>query len=121
MFVHLTKRTKFLVLVRLFHKRTNTNELLAERFTNYSPNVWFVYSPTPHYFLRHPGEGRIRVAPVRLGWDTRFYRYHCRAFGRVEVGFPCISESQGASEGRVVDLDHSARCHDNWHVVSFCS
>ncbi|KAJ0502981.1 putative heme oxygenase HugZ-like superfamily [Helianthus annuus] len=27
MFVHLTKRTKFLVRVRLFSKRTNTNEL----------------------------------------------------------------------------------------------
>ncbi|MFS7966141.1 hypothetical protein Hanom_Chr09g00770381 [Helianthus anomalus] len=46
MFVHLTKRTKFLVRVRLFNKRTNTNELPAERFTNCSPNVWFVYSPT---------------------------------------------------------------------------
>ncbi|MFS7922334.1 hypothetical protein Hanom_Chr03g00247861 [Helianthus anomalus] len=44
MFVHLTKRTEFLVRVRLFNKRTNTNELPAERFTNCSPNVWFVYS-----------------------------------------------------------------------------
>ncbi|MFS7901673.1 hypothetical protein Hanom_Chr01g00002401 [Helianthus anomalus] len=34
MFVHLTKRTKFLVRVRLSNKRTNTNELPAERFTN---------------------------------------------------------------------------------------
>ncbi|KAJ0763176.1 putative protein kinase RLK-Pelle-URK-1 family [Helianthus annuus] len=32
MFVHLTKRTKFLVRVRLFNKRTNTNELPAELF-----------------------------------------------------------------------------------------
>ncbi|KAJ0828832.1 hypothetical protein HanRHA438_Chr17g0841711 [Helianthus annuus] len=36
---------KFLVRVRLFNKRTNTNELPAERFTNCSPNVWFVCSP----------------------------------------------------------------------------
>ncbi|MFS8010152.1 hypothetical protein Hanom_Chr14g01293661 [Helianthus anomalus] len=46
MFVHLTKRTEFLVCVRLFNKRTN--ELPIERFTNCSPNVWFVCSPT-HY------------------------------------------------------------------------
>ncbi|MFS7958808.1 hypothetical protein Hanom_Chr08g00683071 [Helianthus anomalus] len=45
MFVHLTKRTKFFVCVRLFNKRTNTNELPAEHFTNCSPNVWFVCSP----------------------------------------------------------------------------
>ncbi|MFS7996411.1 hypothetical protein Hanom_Chr12g01129691 [Helianthus anomalus] len=44
MFVHLTKRTKFLVRVRLFNKRMNTNELPAKRFTNCSLNVWFVYS-----------------------------------------------------------------------------
>ncbi|MFS8002251.1 hypothetical protein Hanom_Chr13g01199921 [Helianthus anomalus] len=31
MFVHLAKRTKFLVRVRLFNKRTNTNKLHAER------------------------------------------------------------------------------------------
>ncbi|MFS7901680.1 hypothetical protein Hanom_Chr01g00002471 [Helianthus anomalus] len=43
MFVHLTKQTKFLVRVRLSNKRTNTNELPAERFTN---NVWFVCSPS---------------------------------------------------------------------------
>ncbi|MFS7908689.1 hypothetical protein Hanom_Chr01g00086101 [Helianthus anomalus] len=45
MFVHLTNRTKFLVRVRSFIKRTNVNELPAERFTNYSLNVRFVYSP----------------------------------------------------------------------------
>ncbi|MFS7951184.1 hypothetical protein Hanom_Chr07g00591971 [Helianthus anomalus] len=44
MFVHLTKQTKFLVRVRLFNKRTNTNELPAERFTN----IWFVCSPKVH-------------------------------------------------------------------------
>ncbi|KAJ0833926.1 hypothetical protein HanRHA438_Chr16g0738041 [Helianthus annuus] len=44
-FVHLTKRTKFLVCVRLFNKQTNTNELPTERFTNCLPNVWFVCSP----------------------------------------------------------------------------
>ncbi|MFS7968683.1 hypothetical protein Hanom_Chr09g00800471 [Helianthus anomalus] len=32
MFVYLTKRTKFLVYVRLFNKRTNTNELSAKLF-----------------------------------------------------------------------------------------
>ncbi|MFS8022784.1 hypothetical protein Hanom_Chr16g01443531 [Helianthus anomalus] len=45
MFIHLTNRTKFLVHVRSFIKRTNINELPAERFTNYSLNVRFVYSP----------------------------------------------------------------------------
>ncbi|KAM0038194.1 hypothetical protein Hdeb2414_s0013g00412011 [Helianthus debilis subsp. tardiflorus] len=43
-------------------------------------------------FLGPPlGEKQIRVALVRLGWETRFYRlFHCRNFGRVEVGFPHI-------------------------------
>ncbi|MFS7950028.1 hypothetical protein Hanom_Chr06g00578571 [Helianthus anomalus] len=46
MFVHLTNRTEFLVHVRSFIKRTNKSELPAERFTNCSLNVRFVYSPT---------------------------------------------------------------------------
>ncbi|MFS7908060.1 hypothetical protein Hanom_Chr01g00078761 [Helianthus anomalus] len=46
MLVRLTKRTKFLVRVRSFIKRTNTNELPAERFTKCLLNVWFVCSPT---------------------------------------------------------------------------
>ncbi|MFS8016983.1 hypothetical protein Hanom_Chr15g01374911 [Helianthus anomalus] len=46
MFVHLTKRTKFLVCVCSFIKRTNTNELPSKRFTNCSLNVWFVCNPT---------------------------------------------------------------------------
>ncbi|MFS7924100.1 hypothetical protein Hanom_Chr03g00268641 [Helianthus anomalus] len=46
MFVHLTKQTTFLVRVRSFNKRTNTNELPAERFMNCSLNVWFVCSPS---------------------------------------------------------------------------
>ncbi|KAJ0548434.1 hypothetical protein HanIR_Chr08g0383751 [Helianthus annuus] len=45
MFVHLTNRTKFLVHVCSFIKRTNIKELLAERFTNCLLNVRFVYSP----------------------------------------------------------------------------
>ncbi|MFS7961662.1 hypothetical protein Hanom_Chr08g00717731 [Helianthus anomalus] len=45
MFVHLTKRTKFFVRVRSFIKRTNTNELPAERFMNCSLKVQFVCSP----------------------------------------------------------------------------
>ncbi|MFS7915629.1 hypothetical protein Hanom_Chr02g00167531 [Helianthus anomalus] len=48
MFVHLTKRMRFLVCVLSFIKRTNTNEHPAERFTNCSLNVWFVCSPTKH-------------------------------------------------------------------------
>ncbi|MFS8003668.1 hypothetical protein Hanom_Chr13g01216571 [Helianthus anomalus] len=44
MFVHLTNRTKFLVHVRSFIKRTDINELPAERFTNCPLNVRFVYS-----------------------------------------------------------------------------
>ncbi|MFS7924494.1 hypothetical protein Hanom_Chr03g00273201 [Helianthus anomalus] len=51
MFVHLTKRTKFLVRVSLFNKRTNTNKLPAERFTNCSLNIWFVCSPNYRYGL----------------------------------------------------------------------
>ncbi|KAJ0798086.1 putative DYW domain-containing protein [Helianthus annuus] len=45
MFVHLTNRTNFFVHVRSFIKRTNINELPAERFTNCSLNVRFIYSP----------------------------------------------------------------------------
>ncbi|MFS7959572.1 hypothetical protein Hanom_Chr08g00692681 [Helianthus anomalus] len=46
-FVHITKRTKFLVhVVRSFIKRTNTNKFSAEQFTNCSLNVWFICSPT---------------------------------------------------------------------------
>ncbi|MFS7906753.1 hypothetical protein Hanom_Chr01g00062911 [Helianthus anomalus] len=45
MLVHLTNRTKFLVHVRSFIKRANINELPAERFTNCSLNVRFIYSP----------------------------------------------------------------------------
>ncbi|MFS7989956.1 hypothetical protein Hanom_Chr11g01053161 [Helianthus anomalus] len=51
MFVYLTNRTKFLVHVRSFIKRTNINELPAERFTNCSLNVRFVYSPNCPYTL----------------------------------------------------------------------
>ncbi|KAJ0802896.1 hypothetical protein HanPI659440_Chr03g0134041 [Helianthus annuus] len=50
MFVHLTNRTKFLVHVRSFIKRTNINKLSAERFTNCSLNVRFVYSPNTNIF-----------------------------------------------------------------------
>ncbi|MFS8034156.1 hypothetical protein Hanom_Chr17g01577901 [Helianthus anomalus] len=46
MFVHLSNRMKFLVHVRSFIKQTNINELPAERFTNCSLNVRFVYSPS---------------------------------------------------------------------------
>ncbi|MFS8018007.1 hypothetical protein Hanom_Chr15g01387061 [Helianthus anomalus] len=45
MFVHLTKQTIFLVRARSFIKRTNTNELPPEWFTNCSLNVQFVCSP----------------------------------------------------------------------------
>ncbi|MFS7906460.1 hypothetical protein Hanom_Chr01g00059471 [Helianthus anomalus] len=46
MFVHLSKRTKFLVCVCSFIKRTNTNELPTKRFMNCSLNVRFVSNPT---------------------------------------------------------------------------
>ncbi|MFS7987477.1 hypothetical protein Hanom_Chr11g01023141 [Helianthus anomalus] len=46
MFVHLTKRAKILVRVHLFNKQTNTNELPTKWFTNRSPNVLFVCSPS---------------------------------------------------------------------------
>ncbi|MFS7927415.1 hypothetical protein Hanom_Chr04g00308801 [Helianthus anomalus] len=52
MFVHLTNRTEFLVHVRPFIKRTNINELPAERFTNWSLNVRFVYSPIHNQSLQ---------------------------------------------------------------------
>ncbi|MFS7994812.1 hypothetical protein Hanom_Chr12g01110491 [Helianthus anomalus] len=51
MFVHLTKRTKFLVRVRSFNKRTNTNKLPAEWFTNCSLTVWFICSPNNAQWL----------------------------------------------------------------------
>ncbi|MFS8023366.1 hypothetical protein Hanom_Chr16g01450621 [Helianthus anomalus] len=44
MLIHLTKQTKFLVRVRLFNKRENTNELPSKWFRNCSLNVWFVCS-----------------------------------------------------------------------------
>ncbi|KAJ0614702.1 hypothetical protein HanIR_Chr02g0065371 [Helianthus annuus] len=44
-FVHLINGTEFLVHVRSFIKRTDINELPAERFMNCSLNVRFVYSP----------------------------------------------------------------------------
>ncbi|MFS7893866.1 hypothetical protein Hanom_Chr00s001197g01676071 [Helianthus anomalus] len=36
---------------------------------------------------------------------------------RVEVGFLRIWESQGAGDGRVVDLGHDAQRHGSWHIV----
>ncbi|MFS7981754.1 hypothetical protein Hanom_Chr10g00954711 [Helianthus anomalus] len=42
MFVHLTKRTRFLVRVRSFIKLLNTNELPTKWFTHCSLNVLFV-------------------------------------------------------------------------------
>ncbi|MFS7925823.1 hypothetical protein Hanom_Chr04g00289641 [Helianthus anomalus] len=39
MFVPLTKQTKFLVHIRPFSERTNTNELPAKQFVNCSLNV----------------------------------------------------------------------------------
>ncbi|MFS7996016.1 hypothetical protein Hanom_Chr12g01124901 [Helianthus anomalus] len=45
MFVHLTNQKEFLVHVCSLIKRTNVNELPAERFTNCSLNVRFVYNP----------------------------------------------------------------------------
>ncbi|MFS7940318.1 hypothetical protein Hanom_Chr05g00463011 [Helianthus anomalus] len=68
MFVHLTKRTKFLVRVRLFDKRTNTNELRAERFTNCLPNVWFVCSPKTVHHHKWPSGGVTWV----LQWSPKF-------------------------------------------------
>ncbi|MFS7997837.1 hypothetical protein Hanom_Chr12g01146651 [Helianthus anomalus] len=52
MSVPLTKRTKFSVRVRSFFKRTNTNELPAERFMNCSLKVQFVCSPSFKYVNR---------------------------------------------------------------------
>ncbi|MFS7924748.1 hypothetical protein Hanom_Chr03g00276301 [Helianthus anomalus] len=55
MSVQLTKQTKFLVRVRLFNKRTDTNELPAKQFTNCSLNVSFnvrfICSPSGHCML----------------------------------------------------------------------
>ncbi|MFS7942949.1 hypothetical protein Hanom_Chr06g00494481 [Helianthus anomalus] len=53
MVVHLTNRTKFLVLVCSLIKRTNVNELPAEWFTNYSLNVQFLYNPTCMLYITH--------------------------------------------------------------------
>ncbi|MFS7977578.1 hypothetical protein Hanom_Chr10g00905621 [Helianthus anomalus] len=43
-FIHLANRTEFFIHVRSLTTRTNVNELPAERFTNCSLNVRFVYS-----------------------------------------------------------------------------
>ncbi|KAJ0697972.1 putative dienelactone hydrolase, alpha/Beta hydrolase [Helianthus annuus] len=69
MFVRLTKRTKFLGRVRLFNKPTDINELAAERFTNCSPNVWFVCSPNH--------------TPSVL--EMKFWNYFCLNVLRVKV------------------------------------
>ncbi|MFS7955259.1 hypothetical protein Hanom_Chr07g00640541 [Helianthus anomalus] len=50
MFVHLVKRRKFLVRVHSFVRRTDTNKLSVERFTNYSLNVWFFCRPCFYAF-----------------------------------------------------------------------
>ncbi|MFS8034264.1 hypothetical protein Hanom_Chr17g01579121 [Helianthus anomalus] len=42
MFVRLAKRTKYLVRLRSFIKRTNTIELPAEQLINFSLNVHFI-------------------------------------------------------------------------------
>ncbi|MFS7914536.1 hypothetical protein Hanom_Chr02g00154591 [Helianthus anomalus] len=42
---HFLNRTEYLVRVRSLTKRTNINELPAERFAKCSLNVRFVYSP----------------------------------------------------------------------------
>ncbi|MFS8026022.1 hypothetical protein Hanom_Chr16g01482051 [Helianthus anomalus] len=65
MFVHLTNQTEFLVHVRSFIKRTNINELPAERFTNCSLNVWFVYSPT--HWLRKVAIGTEGIKHFDFG------------------------------------------------------
>ncbi|MFS7938946.1 hypothetical protein Hanom_Chr05g00445781 [Helianthus anomalus] len=48
MSVHLTNRTKFLIHVHLFIKRTNINELLTVQFMNCSSNVRFIYNHNYH-------------------------------------------------------------------------
>ncbi|MFS7957142.1 hypothetical protein Hanom_Chr07g00662941 [Helianthus anomalus] len=52
MSVHLTKRKK--IRVCSFIKRTNTNELSIERFTNYSLNVRFICSHSQNYLPMKP-------------------------------------------------------------------
>ncbi|MFS8018986.1 hypothetical protein Hanom_Chr15g01398551 [Helianthus anomalus] len=72
MFVPLTKRTKFLVRVRSFIKRTNTNELPAERFTNCLLNVQFVcglclsVGSLPHVMVYKHKLTPMRVAIIRM-------------------------------------------------------
>ncbi|MFS7889151.1 hypothetical protein Hanom_Chr00s000003g01603531 [Helianthus anomalus] len=34
-------------------------------------------------------------------------------------GFRASGESQGAGDGRVVDLGHNVQCHGGWHVVPY--
>ncbi|MFS8022420.1 hypothetical protein Hanom_Chr16g01439261 [Helianthus anomalus] len=49
MLVRLTKQMKFLVYVCSFIKWTNTNELPAERYTNYSLNISLICNPIYTY------------------------------------------------------------------------
>ncbi|MFS7967498.1 hypothetical protein Hanom_Chr09g00786421 [Helianthus anomalus] len=51
MFLHLTKRTKFLVRLRSFIRRTNINEISPKQFTIYLLNVRFIYS---YRFSQYP-------------------------------------------------------------------
>ncbi|MFS7991079.1 hypothetical protein Hanom_Chr12g01066591 [Helianthus anomalus] len=62
MFIQLTNRTKFLVRIRSFIKQTDINELPADRFTNCSLNVRFVYSPRCVYW-------------AGMTWDQGVYSY----------------------------------------------
>ncbi|MFS7965387.1 hypothetical protein Hanom_Chr09g00761661 [Helianthus anomalus] len=86
MFIHLTKRTKFPVHVRLSDKRTNTNEFPAKRFTNCSLNVWFICSRYPTtkcppkdyeststrlYFSRSDFLGKI---PIESFTGTKYFK-----------------------------------------------
>ncbi|MFS7967277.1 hypothetical protein Hanom_Chr09g00783901 [Helianthus anomalus] len=82
MFVHSTKRTKYLVRVCSFIKRMNTNELSVERFTNCSLNVQFVCSPNYYIYTQSDNkpwymsaffETVVAVRPIHH-YPTSYYR-----------------------------------------------
>ncbi|MFS7975546.1 putative ribokinase [Helianthus anomalus] len=125
MFVHLTKRTKFHVRVCLFNKRTNTNELPAERFTNYTSNVWFVCSP--NLDVQGGGNaGNALTCAARLGLNARLIsKVASDAQGRgileelkadgVDVSFFVVSE-EGNSPFTYVIVDNQTKTRTCIHT-----
>ncbi|MFS7985824.1 hypothetical protein Hanom_Chr11g01003161 [Helianthus anomalus] len=74
-------------------------------------------SHSSHYFLQHPGGGRLRWCRFVLEGRRGFTDYYTVVpLGGWRPGFRASGERQGADGGRVVDLGHSTRYHGGCHV-----